>query len=82
MQNSLQVADRTRVKIKEQARIEQCLLQIHRLNRDLNYDSTQRLHSSVLKLKLCKRTFPMAESAEIQQILQDLDQRYKISLSK
>jgi len=62
LQNSLQVADRTRVKIKEQARIEQCLLQIHRLNRDLNYDSSTGLHSSVLKLKLCKRTFPMAQS--------------------
>jgi len=50
LQNSLQVADRTRVKIKEQAG-EQCLLQIHRLNRDLNYDSLNRITlASVLKL--------------------------------
>jgi len=56
------VADRTRVKIKEQARIEQCLLQIHRLNRDLNSTLNRITLASVLKLKLCKRTFPMAQS--------------------
>jgi len=79
LQNSLQVADRTRVKIKEQARIEQCLLQIHRLNRDLNYDSTQQDYTRIrAEIEALQENIPNGtESAEIQQILQDLDQRYK-----
>jgi len=78
LQNSLQVADRTRVKIKEQARIEQCLLQIHRLNRDLNYDSTQQDYTRIRAEIEAQENIPNGtESAEIQQILQDLDQRYK-----
>jgi len=79
LQNSLQVAIRTRVKIKEQARIEQCLLQIHRLNRDLNYDSTQQDYTRIrAEIEALQENIPNGtESAEIQQILQDLDQRYK-----
>jgi len=54
-------------------------LQIHRLNRDLNYDSTQQDYTRIrAEIEALQENIPNGtESAEIQQILQDLDQRYK-----
>jgi len=44
---------------------------------DLNYDSTQQDYTSV-EIEALQENIPNGtESAEIQQILQDLDQRYK-----
>jgi hypothetical protein len=80
LRNSLQVADRTRAKIREQAQVGESMLKIQRLARDLDSDSTQQDYTSIraeieaLQANISNGT---QEAGQVQQILLDLDQRYR-----
>lgn len=79
LRNSLQAADRTRAKIREQAQVGECMLKIQRLARDLDSDSTQQEYTSTrAEIEALQANIPNGtqEAEQIQQILLDLNQRY------
>ncbi len=80
LREAMQVADRRLLKIQERAKVGEYLLQIQRLKRNLNDDSTQlayirtRAEIASLAQNLEDGT---EEAVQVEQILQDLDQGYK-----
>ncbi len=80
LRNAMQVAERTLLKIQERAKVGEYLLQIQRLKRNLNDDSTQLsyIRTRTEITNLAQNLDDGTEYAsQVEQILQDLDQGYK-----
>jgi predicted glycosyltransferase len=80
LRDALRVADQTKAKIQEQAKIGECLSEIHRLYNNLNENSSQedytrtRAEITTLAQRIPDRA---DEAGEVRQVLQDIEQRYQ-----
>lgn len=80
LQNAIRVTDLKLTEIREEAQVKNCLFQIQSFNKSLNDDATQQDYISIrAQIKTFAQSIPNSsqEAVEVQQILQNLEQRYR-----
>jgi hypothetical protein len=80
LRNAIRVTDLKLTEIREQAQVKNCLSQIQSFNKSLNDDATQQDYISIrAEIATLARSISNSsqEAVEVQQILQNLDQRYR-----